>query len=229
MMPIFSGILTRAGERSIMVGTIMKTRCDAVSTEQLISLCVAGDKDAWVVFIQRYSSLLYKAISSRLAQYSYFPTQQEREDIFCTFMLSLIEKNKLAAIHNKKNINYWLIVSAGNAALEYVRKERSGVNTVSLSAPIDPRGEIDVTYGHLLSQGADTYDVMYEKELSDSIRDVIRGLSSKERIALELNVLFGHTHKEIADLLNMPINTVSTIIKRSKDKVREKLIQKGVS
>ena len=49
-----------------------------------------------------------------------------------------------------------------------------------------------------------------------------------ERIIISLNLLEDRTHQDISNMLNMPINTVSTVIARTKQKVIKSLEKMGI-
>ena len=56
-----------------------------------------------------------------------------------------------------------------------------------------------------------------DKRLLD---EAIKLLNEKEKTCLELNYIAGKKHKEIAEIFNISINSVSTIIARAKDKMK---------
>ena len=63
----------------------------------------------------------------------------------------------------------------------------------------------------------------YETESMDELEYAMEGFAPREKIILKLSVVHGKTHKEIAGFMNIPINTVSTIIARRKELLRKKL------
>ena len=57
--------------------------------------------------------------------------------------------------------------------------------------------------------------------------DIFSELSSKEQACFEYCYLNNKTHREIAQLLDLPQDTVSTIIRRTKEKLKNRLKQIG--
>jgi len=47
-------------------------------------------------------------------------------------------------------------------------------------------------------------------------------------MVIRLNLLYGKKYKEIAELLDLPIGTIGTVISKAKGRVRAALKEKGV-
>jgi len=74
----------------------------------------------------------------------------------------------------------------------------------------------------------DPYDALVDNELAAFINEFIKRLPQRERMILTLNFFYGKKHREITQMLKIPANTVSTIIKRTKDLLRKELNKKGL-
>ncbi len=59
---------------------------------KLIIACLAKDKQAWDIFVDKYSRLICHAIVITLKKHSTAPENQVVDDLFHTVFLSLIEK-----------------------------------------------------------------------------------------------------------------------------------------
>jgi RNA polymerase sigma factor (sigma-70 family) len=59
--------------------------------------------------------------------------------------------------------------------------------------------------------------------IKDMLEEVLRSLSPRERIIIKLSYLYDKTHQEIGEMLRMPAGSVSSIIKRAKEKLKRKL------
>ena len=60
------------------------------SDTKLIKACLAQDKEAWDMFVEKYSRLICHAIVNTLKKYSIAPENQVVDDLFHTVFLSLI-------------------------------------------------------------------------------------------------------------------------------------------
>ena len=69
----------------------------------------------------------------------------------------------------------------------------------------------------------DPIDELTRNELSRKIDTAIELLPSKERLIIKLHLLHEKKYEEISDILNIPYGTVSSYIKRTKEKLRTAL------
>jgi len=70
---------------------------------------------------------------------------------------------------------------------------------------------------------------MDQKLLGDQLKVSLTKLNPKYRDPLLLNLVEGYGYQEIADILELPINTVATRIRRAKEQMRMLLQAQGVS
>ena len=186
-----------------------------MSESELIKRCIKKDKKAWDIFVEKYSRLVYWAIRKRLAMSSFKCNETDVEDIFQEVFLTVLIGEKLSQLRDPKFIPGWLSMVASNKTVDFMRQKAHREQNLVVDMPVfkDNTFEQD-----LLSQ-----DVVF------AIKELINTLSDKERIIISLNLLEEKTHKEIADILKMPVNTISTIIARTKEKLKEKLKKRGIS
>jgi RNA polymerase sigma factor (sigma-70 family) len=62
-----------------------------------------------------------------------------------------------------------------------------------------------------------------KRELSEKIDTSIASLPPKEQLVIKLNLLHDMEYHEISEMLNMPKGTVSSCLKRAKDRLKEEL------
>lgn len=60
------------------------------------------------------------------------------------------------------------------------------------------------------------------------LESVLGTLKPDQRKCLELHYLDGHTHQEVGNILGLSQDTVSSILRRAKEKLRERLRAKGI-
>ena len=75
---------------------------------------------------------------------------------------------------------------------------------------------------------ADIAEDAAQTERRHILESVLGSLKPLQRSCLELHYLDGHTHSEIANLLGLPQDTVSSILRRAKEKLKERLRKKGL-
>lgn len=185
-----------------------------MNESELIKRCLKKEKIAWDIFVQRYSNLIYWVIRKRLTMSSFEFDKEDVNGIFQEVFLSILEDDKLSQIKDSKLISGWLAMIASNKTVDFMRKKIREGQRLVLDMPV-------------------LKDEKLEQELSDRdtiniIKNIINTLSAKEKIIISLNILEGRTHKEIANIIGIPINTVSTIIARTKEKLKKELRKRGI-
>jgi len=180
---------------------------------ELIKRCLSKDKKAWNLFIQKYSRLIYWAIQKRLSLSGFSCNQADIEDIFQDVFVTILRDNKLLQLKNAQYLAGWLSMIASSRAVDFMRRKAHREH----SLVVDPPALKDITLTQQLS----------DRDFAAQIKEIVASLSDRERIIISLNVLEGKTHKEIAHIVGSPINTISTVIARTKEKIKNKLRKRG--
>ncbi|MBL7092122.1 MAG: sigma-70 family RNA polymerase sigma factor [Candidatus Omnitrophica bacterium] len=186
-----------------------------LSNSSLVARCINRDRLAWDKFVERFSPLVFWAIKDRLGQARYRGNREDIEDIFQNVFVLLWEKGKLKQVKDREKLSGWLAMVAANCVYNYFRNKRESLpgkellpeKTASLDCPA--AGTIE------------------QERLHDIIKEGLNCLSAREVIILKLNYFYNKTHQEIGRILKMPANTVSSIIKRTKEKIKEELEKQG--
>ncbi|MDP3786446.1 MAG: sigma-70 family RNA polymerase sigma factor [Candidatus Omnitrophota bacterium] len=204
----------------------------SLSSDELVQNCIKKDKRAWDIFVERYSKVVFWAIRNRLKRFGYNFDEGDIEDIHQDVFISLWSDNKLAQIKDKDRVAGWLAMVAGNAAIDYFKKmkRQSPPNSLSIYEEIYKSGDGgDKTLEDVLpSQDAGPGKRAHLNDIFELVNSAIDSLKPKEKIVVRLNLLHGMKHRDIAEALKMPVNTVSTTIARAKEDLKVKLRRKGI-
>ena len=166
----------------------------------LIERCIGKDTAAWDILVRKYTGLIYAAITNRAGKYSISLPRHDVEDIAQGVLISIWENSKLASVKNRKDISCWLAVVSGNYALRYLRK----------------RGDKEVLCEECYEEAIASRD----EETASEIEKIMDDMPPKEKLVIELNLFHDKKYREIADMLDMPLATVSSHIKRAKAKLK---------
>ena len=173
----------------------------------LIERCIRREEKAWSEFIDRFSGLLYYSAKERLKRSGMHFGEQDILDIIQNVFLEIWEKSKLEEVRERGKINAWLSIMAQTRALNFMRKKKERLLSEEELFNID----------NIVSDKSEEY----KTESMDELECAIEGFAPREKIILKLSLVHGKTHKEIAGFMNIPINTVSTIIARRKELLRK--------
>lgn len=175
----------------------------------LIERCIKRDRKAWERFIERFSGLLYFSAAERLKRNGIFFGQQDLEDIVQGVLLDLWERKRLEEIRERNKITGWLSVIAQNRALNHmVRKKERLLSEDNL-----------FKFDNLKVDAPDSI----EEDRAALMERLFKELEPREKIILKMSIIYDKTHREIARFMDLPVNTVSTIIARRKDYLKKEL------
>lgn len=188
------------------------------SDKELVEGCIDKDPEAWSGLVKKYSNLISNSANNRLRKYGFDLPDRDLEDIRQNVLAALWKDELLKTVKNRKNISYWLSIVSGNIAIEYMRKKRKDVPGRPISASSeDNRNHPE----ELLESGLPCpSEEIANKEASERIESLIGALPAKEKLVIKLHILYDKKYEEISDILNMPPGTVSSYVKRAKEKLR---------
>lgn len=175
---------------------------------ELVQRCINGDADAWSEFVDRYSGLIYWAIKRKLNKYDSTYIMSEAEDIYQLIFALIWEKKSLINVRERGSISPWLVVLASHVTIDFIRKRKREEDYLRRDFK-------------LVAKSQNTKEVVLEKEEKCLLDEAIKLLNEKEKRYIELNYLADKKHREIAEIFNTSVNSVSTIIARAKIKIKK--------
>ncbi|MFH1645613.1 MAG: sigma-70 family RNA polymerase sigma factor [Candidatus Omnitrophota bacterium] len=185
------------------------------SDEQLVEFCIRGDDKAWKVFVRRFSKLVFKAIRVKAEKEAHILSNSDINDIYQLVFTGIWKKNSLKRLQNIKTLRAWIVIVAQNTTIDYSRRQKR-TNCLSKNIPHCK----DYTLQNPRSRA-------HANQFYKLVEEVIKDFPLKRRRILSLDLLYEFKHREIAQLMGLPLNTVSTIIARSKKEFRRILKEKG--
>ena len=188
---------------------------------ELIESCLKKDLIAWGGLVRKYSALVYTSIENRLKKYGLDTSSHDIEDIRQNIFSDIWKNGKLSHITNRGDISYWIAILSGNAAMEHFRSKdaRQLRNTLPLSHKIDEKELNEILPSDLSAPS----DELARAELENRIDLAIDSLPAREKIMIKLHLIHDKKYNEIAEFLRVPAGTVSSCIKRAKEKLKEAL------
>ena len=188
------------------------------SDQELIAGCLRGEATAWDLFVERFAKLVHWSIRR---SFEYSPPGGREEfcrEVFQDFFQQLIDKNELSKLREVRHLRKFLSVMACHLALDRLKSLSRHTKKMRPVEDLPPLEE-----GVLLVSGESQDPVDWEGILSGSLS----GLSPQERACLEFYLVDGKTASEVGQILGIPENTVHSVVRRSKEKLKDKLIEKG--
>ncbi len=143
-------------------------------------------------------------------------------EIFQDFFEKALERSCLEHFRDAKNLKSYIRSMVCHLTFDSLRQaSRQG----KLESPIE---SLDLERTDL-GGGPNAGEIVAGEEIKNILNVAMGALSVKEKACAELCYVDGRTHREIGLLLNMPQDTVSTVLRRTKERLKTALEEKGIS
>ena len=175
-----------------------------LSDEELIKLAAEQHQTAFIVLYTRYNAGVKSHVSRYVAQ------KEEVEDI----CLESFQKafSQIATYNPEYKFSTWLYRIARNTAFDYLSKhdrEKNNMPTTSIHEDFAELKELPATMHN------PEEDIINQQEYDKWLTNIEK-LKDDYRMVAKMNLIDNFGYKEIADALDMPLNTVKTKIRRAK-------------
>lgn len=180
---------------------------DLFNEADIVNRIVAGDEEAFAILYMRYYNKLY----SVAATYLYLP--ELADDVLQELFTKLwVNRSKLARV---ENLSAYLFIMFRNMLVSELRNKQK-------------QEKIKAYAKSLYLNNAVTGLGLSERELADSIANILETLPEKQRLIFKLSREKGLNHSEISDLLAISPRTVSNTISLVLSHLKKSLIQQGL-
>jgi RNA polymerase sigma-70 factor (ECF subfamily) len=185
-----------------------------VDEQGLIHRIVAKDATAFRILVERYQSSVLNVC------YRILSNEQDAEDI--TQDVFVMVYRKAESFRGESGLSTWLYRIAVNLSLNRLRKRKwdrlFGILTLS-------EAESGETADTMEAPEQDRPDRQLEaRERSKVLADVLNTLPDKQRVAIILHKIEGLSHQEIAEILQISLSSVESLVHRAKRNLQKKLI-----
>lgn len=194
----------------------------------IIEGCLSGDRSAWNAFVDRFSRLIYWSIHKTIAGTSFDKRADFADEVFQDVFKRLLEKEELARLRRIESVKKFLCVMAAHMAHDRMRSLTRSERDLSILADSNEGdGEAAASLETSVSAPGPDSGAM-TREQGEIIEKALSELTEKERTCIELHYLRDMTHKEIAGILGVPQDTVSSVIRRTREKLSQYLSRRGL-
>ena len=171
---------------------------------ELVKLAIDQNQAAFIVLYTRYNAGVRSHISRYVSQ------KEDIEDI----CLESFQKafSQIGTYNPEYKMSTWLYRIARNTAFDHLSKhdrEMNYIPTTSINEEIAELKEIPATMHN------PEEDIINQQEYDKWLNNIEK-LKEDYRIVAKMNLIDNFGYKEIADCLEIPINTVKTKIRRAK-------------
>jgi RNA polymerase sigma-70 factor (ECF subfamily) len=141
----------------------------------------------------------------------------EAEDLAQEVFLRVYRARK--RYHPKAKFSTWLFTIANNLALNALRsRQRKPVVPLAVhdSGPLGPRPAEQL----VRDQAGQPSHRLQQQELAEIVRQAVEGLNERQRMAVVLNKFEDMNYAEIAEIMNLSVKAVKSLLSRARMNLR---------
>lgn len=180
------------------------SKLTSLTDEELIKLAIQQQQTAFIILYTRYNI----GVKSHIARYV---AQKEDVEDIC---LESFQKafSQIQSFNPEYKFSTWLYRIARNTAFDHLSKHDREKNYMPMTSINEDTAELK----ELTATSHNPEDDIINQQEFDKWMTNIEKLKDDYRIVAKMNLIDNFGYKEIADALDMPINTVKTKIRRAK-------------
>ncbi len=185
-----------------------------MNERQLISECIKGSARAWEQLVDTFGQNVYDAARFTLRRVLGSAQDEDIDNVYQGVLLGLCDKNfhRMKLFQGRSSFKTWLTSVTTRFALNYIRteKRKGSLKFMQLDEPA-----LDIPDRDLVSSAGPEDQERMIRALSQ--------LPPRERLLIRLFFFDGLSYKAIADVMKLPVNSVSPLMLRAKE-----LLKRGV-
>ncbi|MFC0183563.1 RNA polymerase sigma-70 factor, ECF subfamily [Pseudarcicella hirudinis] len=175
--------------------------------KELVIACKSNDPKAQTAFYNLYKGRLL-GVCRRYAR-----TEAEAEDIFQEAFIKIFKN--LHSLEKPESVNSWVKSSVIRTAIDHYRKT------------IQEREQSN--YDELLDISVSEEENVFARFNREQILEAINKLPDGYRMVVNLYLIDGYNHGEIAQMLNISEGTSKSQLSRAKEILKQRLIKLGLT
>lgn len=165
---------------------------------ELAEAFLFGDEESFAVLMERHLSLVYKFV------YRYLRNVDDANDV--TQETFLKAWRYLRRFDTKKKFTTWILAIAKNTALDFIKRKKP-----MLFSKIEQNdGDLDAFLAPYLAAPELPSDIMERKDIRATLEAALQGIAPAYRMVLSLRYNEHLKFREIAEMLQEPIDTVKS-------------------
>lgn len=172
--------------------------------ESLIKRIAGGEKEFFGELVLKHQDFIFNVVRN------FVRFEEEARDITQDVFLKAYEN--IEKFRGDAKFSSWLYRIAYNLSMNWSERKK-GRET-----------QLDDSFSETVAETGSTADEIFDRELVLSrIMEVIEEIPLKYKVVIKLYYLEEKSYQEIAETLDIPINTVKIQLLRAKDMIRKKV------
>jgi RNA polymerase sigma-70 factor, ECF subfamily len=182
-----------------------------LADEDLIALADGGNTQAFAALYDRHARAAYSLAYRMMGE------RQAAEDLVQEAFLKVWRAAGSYRVE-RASVRTWILSILNNRGIDELRSSASRRRT---------QDKVEVQTS--TSQPSEAFTQTWRNSQRAQVREALRGLPPEQLKVLELAYFSGYTHKEIAELLGVPLGTVKGRMRLGLQKIREYFDSRGMA
>lgn len=180
--------------------------------QDLLKRCLAKKPGSWNDFVDRYLSLIYHAIHYTAHLRSARLSPEDVEDIAAEVLVQIVSSDYkvLRDFKGTASLATYLTVIARRICVHELSRRQAVRDSIR-------KGETRLP----VEQPDDTEAAAKAMDKLEDVEALLRRLGGKEREIVRQFYLEGRTYEEISTELDIPVNSIGSVLTRARSKLRE--------
>lgn len=172
----------------------------------LAAACAAGDEAAWESFYATYQPLALRAAERAATRWGVADPKAIAPDVVADLFAHLLadEGRALKSFAGRARLSTWLRVLARRRAARVLRKRFPQELEEDFEAP---------------AGGPSPSEVAQVSERQTKLRAQLAKLPPRDRLALQLFYEGDKSYREVAEVLDLPVNRIGTLLARARGRL----------
>lgn len=192
---------------------------------RLLSDCISGKKEAWDSFVLRFSRLIYYAITSTLRLHNHNLPRDDVDDLYNGVFVSLLDNDfrKLRQYEGRDGCTLpsWIRLITVRHTIDFLRSRKDHVSLNDDNEGGRPLVET------LEDRGESFEERLESAQAGRALAKAIAELPASDRLFMELFYEKELSPEEIAEIMNVSVNTVYSRKNRVREKLKNIMIESG--
>ena len=190
--------------------------------EKLVSECLAQKGRAWDELVRRFGPVIYGTIRKQLSRFGCSGRQDLAEDAYQEVFLSLSRDRSLGRLNDLEALPGYLAAMAVSKAMDAVRLVARDGSYVEWNSAGEAEDE------EVACPQPNPRDEAQRRDLRDLVERELSDLPGREALVVRMKWQHDMTLDTIARHLELPAGTVATVLRRTRDRIRTRLEERGI-
>jgi len=186
------------------------------SDEALMARFIEGDARAFETLLGRHKKPVYRFI------YRYVSQKETADEVFQDSLMKLVRA--ASSYQRGARFSVWMYTIVRNTIYDRLRRERHRRQMRELDRPLEGGGT--VTLGDTIpGNSPDGEEEARKQELQERLASAVHELNSDQREVFIMRQYQGLAFKEIAEIMDCPVNTAKTRMRYALEALRRELAE----